>query len=261
LPTRHLGAPVVSHLIVTPAIVLRRVAYGEADLVVTLLGLETGRVSALARAARKSSRRFAGGVQPGLSGEARLRERPGADLFGLEEFDASSGRPGLASDVAKAAHAAYAIELCDRLCPPRQPERAVYTWLDELLSRLEAGHPTAERLRVFELGLLRALGLGPSLDRCAQCGREPVGDATGWLPRAGGVLCRDCGVGTERMSTGTRQALAALNAASLAEADAIALDRSTANACRRAVLALLREHVHGPLRSLDFIEKMSGARS
>ena len=57
---------VVRHLIVTSAIVLRRVAYGEADLVVTLLGLDTGRVSALARAARKSSRRFAGGLEPGL---------------------------------------------------------------------------------------------------------------------------------------------------------------------------------------------------
>jgi DNA repair protein RecO (recombination protein O) len=251
----------VRHSLLTPAIVLRRVPYGEADLVATLLGLHTGRVSALARAARKSSRRFAGGLQPGLTGEARLRERPGAELLGLEAFEASSGRPGLAADLAKAAHAAYAVELCDRLCPPRQPEPAVYAWLEEFLSRLEAGSATAERLRVFELGLLRALGLGPSLDRCAQCGRAPAHEEACWQPRAGGILCRDCGVGAERMSAGTREALAALNAASLAEADGMTLGRATASACRRAVLALLREHVHGPLRSLDFIEKMSGNMS
>ncbi len=244
--------------IVTAAIVLRRVPYGEADLVVTLLGLETGRVTALARGARKSTRRFAGGLEPGLAGEARLRERAGAELLGLESFDAGTGRPGLAEDLAKAAHAAYAVELCDRLCPPREPERVVYAWLDELLGRLERGAATAERLRVFELGLLRALGLGPSLARCAQCGRDPAGEEVAWLPRAGGVLCRGCGAGAERMSAGTRQALLDLEASTLAGADAIQLERVTGQACRRAVLSLLREHVHGPLRSLDFIEKMAG---
>lgn len=251
----------MQRLIASPAIVLRRVPYGEADLVVTLLGLETGRVSALARGARKSSRRFAGGLEPALAGEARLRERPGAELMGLEAFDTSTGRPGFAADLAKAAHAAYAVELCDRLCPLRQPEKAVYAWLDEFLARLEAGPAAAERLRVFELGLLRALGLGPSLDRCAQCGRDPTGEEVGWLPRAGGVLCQDCSAGAERMSAGTRQTLARLGSASLAEGDVIHLDRSTSHACRRATLALLREHVHGPLRALDFIEKISGRLS
>jgi hypothetical protein len=31
--------------------------------------------------------------------------------------------------------------------------------------------------------------------------------------------------------------------------------------CRRIVLALVREQVRGPLRSLDFIEKMTGVMS
>jgi DNA repair protein RecO (recombination protein O) len=251
----------VRHLLATPAILLRRVAYGEADLIVTLLGLHTGRVSALARGARKSSRRFAGGLEPGLSGEARLRDRPGAELCGFEAFEARADRPGLAGDLAKAAHAAYAVELCDRLCPARQPERTVFAWLDEFLSRLDQGTATAERLRVFELGLLRGLGLGPSLSRCAQCGREDLGDEeVGWRPEAGGVFCLDCAKAAERMSAGTRQTLAKLDGASLAEADALVLDRATAAACRRAVLGLLREHVHGPLRALEFMERMSGSR-
>ena len=46
----------------TDAIVLGAVNYGEADRIVTLLGRGTGRLSALARSARKSQRRFAGGL-------------------------------------------------------------------------------------------------------------------------------------------------------------------------------------------------------
>ena len=251
----------MGHIIVTSAILLRRVAYGEADLIITLLGLDTGRVSALARGARKSSRRFAGGLAPGLAGEARLRDRPGGELMAFESFDPSGDRQGFSENLAKAAHAAYAIELCDRLCPPRLPERAVYAWLDEFLARLDAGSATAERLRVFELGLLRALGLGPSLGRCSACGREQLGsEDVGWRPDGGGVFCLACASGAERMSGGTRQALERFDRASLADSEALQVDRATAAACRRAALALLREHVHGPLRSLEFMEKMSGSR-
>ncbi len=249
-------------IIVTPAIVLRRVAYAEADLVVTLLGQETGRVSALARGARKSSRRFAGGLGMAASGEARLRDRAGAELMVLESFDARSGRANLASDVAKTAHAAYAIELCDRLCPPRQPERTVFAWLDEFLARIEAGAATAERLRVFELGLLRGLGIGPSLDRCVVCGRGDLGEEdVRWHPDRGGVVCRRCSGRGDLMTGSTRRELERLAATRLADAGGAGVEREVAAGCRRAVLALLREHIHGPLRSLDFIEKMSGNMS
>lgn len=249
-------------IIVTPALVLRRVVYGEADLVVTLLGLATGCVSALARSARKSSRRFAGGLGTGTAGEARLHERPNAEMMVLESFDGRGDRPTLSTDLAKSAHAAYALELCDRLCPPRQPEASVFNWLEEFLSRLDAGATTAERLRVFELGLLRNLGMGPSLDRCSACDRSDLGEEeVRWQAHTGGVLCRNCAKSGDVMTAATRRALETLSKSSLAEANAITLERGVGTACRRAVLALLREHIHGPLRSLDFIEKMSGNMS
>jgi len=248
--------------ILTPAIVLRRVVYAEADLIVTLLGRETGRVSALARGARKSSRRFAGGLGMAASGDARLRERAGAELMVLESFETRDDRAGLATDLAKTAHAAYAIELCDRLCPPRQSERAVFAWLDEFLAKLASGMATAERLRVFELGLLRGLGIGPSLDRCVVCGRTDLdSEDVRWHPERGGVVCRACSQRGDLMSGGTRQALERLAQTRMADTDGIALKREIGAGCRRAVLALLREHVHGPLRSLQFIEKMSGNMS
>jgi DNA repair protein RecO (recombination protein O) len=248
----------VRQTVITKAIVLRRVAYGEADWVVTLLGRDTGHVSALARSARKSTRRFAGGLGMGMLGEAKLHERSEADLMVLESFEPCVDRARLASDLAKTAHTAYAVELCDRLCPARHPDPPIFDWLDEMLARLDAGTATAERLRVFELGLLRRLGIGPCLDRCVSCGRSDLGgEDVRFLPGSGGVFCRGCAKAGEMVPGAVRQALERLENAGLADAEAIALDRETGLGCRRAVLALLREHVHGPLRSLDFIEKMS----
>ena len=246
---------------VTTAVVLRTVAYGESDLVVTLLGPTTGRLSALARGARKSARRFGGGLGMGAEGRAGLRERPGADLLLLEEFDVVQARLGLAGDMGKTAHAAYALEMCDRLCPPRHAEPAAFEWLREFLLRLEAGRASAERLRVFELGLLARLGLAPALDRCAICDRSDLGEEnTRWHPDQGGVQCASCAHRGDILTAQTRRALARLARMSLEDVESVSLDRETNAGCRRAILGLLRTHIAGPLRSLDFIEKMGGDR-
>lgn len=246
--------------VVTRAIVLRRVAYGEADWVVTLLGRETGLVSALARSARKSARRFAGGLGMAMVGEAKLQERASADLMALESFDVVVDHPELATDLAKTAHAAYAIELCDRLCPARHPDPPIFDWLEAFLTRLSAGAASAERLRVFELGLLRRLGIGPSFERCLSCGRADLaGEDVRFHAAAGGVYCRSCARTGDILIGPVRGALERLGSMALPDADAVHLEPDVAAGCRRTVLALLHEHVHGPLRSLDFIEKMSGS--
>ena len=197
----------------------------------------------------------------GAEGQAALRERTGADLLLLEEFDVKEARLGLAGDMGKMAHAAYALELCDRLCPPRHAEPAAFDWLREFLLRTEAGRASAERLRVFELGLLARLGLGPAIDRCALCARSDLGEEhTRWHPDQGGVVCASCARHGDVLSVATRRALARLARMTLADAETATLDREINAGCRRAILGLVRTHISGPLRSLDFIEKMGSDR-
>ena len=244
--------------ITTDAILLRAVAYGESDRVVTLLGRTTGRVSALARGARKSVKRFGGGLGLGASGQAVLRDRSGSELMGLDSFEVHEARIGLGGDIARTAHASYGIELCDWLCGPRHPEPAVYDWLEEFLARIEHAGATLERLRVFELGLLGRLGIGPSFD-CVACGRgeAELGDEpVRWHPERGGVVCRNCVRAGAVLMPDTRRALVRLGGLSLAEADAVTLDRDLNAGCRQAIGLLLASHIPGPLKSLEFIEKM-----
>jgi DNA repair protein RecO (recombination protein O) len=248
-------------LLSTPAIVLRAVAYGEADRVVTLLGRTTGRVSAVARAARKSQRRFGGGLGLGASGEAVLRERSGdADLMWLERFDVAEGRLGLGSDLGRMAHAGYAAELCERLCAPRQPEPALYDWLARFLELIEQRGASAERLRAFELGLLSRLGLCPSFEACVACRRTDVeAEVVRLQPLRGGIMCRACAPrsGTP-LSPAVRGALARFAGIDLDAADQPPLAREVNGACRNAVFELVGQHLTSPLKSLSFVEKLGG---
>ncbi|MGD2024091.1 MAG: recombination protein O N-terminal domain-containing protein, partial [Desulfobacterales bacterium] len=44
----------------TPAILLRRLDYGDFDLILTFLSLQRGKISLIAKSAKKSKKRFAG---------------------------------------------------------------------------------------------------------------------------------------------------------------------------------------------------------
>lgn len=237
------------------AIVLRKTNYGEADVVVTLLTAERGKLSALARSARKSTRRFAGGLGVGLQGKARLKGQ-GEGTYFLEAFEVIQNRIGLGTTLAKLAHTAYALELCERLCPIEQPERSVYGWLESFLDLLECQSPSSSRLRIFELGLLGRLGLAPLFSRCSGCGGEEfAGGVVRFVPRIGAVYCSTCSSGGEQLANDDRIALVALQVASLQST--IQLEPAMNLSLRRVILAILQGYVQGPLRSLEFMEKMS----
>ena len=69
------------------AYVLRTRELREADLIVTLLGRENGAVRGVARAARRSRRRFGGALEPLTLVQASWIEKPGLDLHQFEELE------------------------------------------------------------------------------------------------------------------------------------------------------------------------------
>lgn len=171
----------MSQAILTAAIVLRVTDYGEADRIVTLLTESHGKVSALARGAKKSRKRFGAALGLFGCGEATLRER--RDLWLLEELHAQRGFLRLGQELGRFSHACYVCELCQHLCPPHEPEPQVYAQLRAFLDRLDqlplADKPAIAPLRAFELKLLDAVGLGLSLRHCAACGADIVATLRG----------------------------------------------------------------------------------
>ncbi len=172
--SRHAKVRAMSQVTLTQAIVLRVTDYGEADRIVTLLTERHGKVSALARGAKKSRKRFGAALGLFGCGEASLRER--SDLWILEELHAQRGFLRLGQELGRFGHACYVCELCQHLCPPHEPEPQVYALLCAFLQRLDdlplSDRPSVSPLRSFELRLLDAVGLGLSLRACAACGAD-----------------------------------------------------------------------------------------
>jgi DNA repair protein RecO (recombination protein O) len=249
------------HPVVTPALVLRLVDYGESDRIVTLFTRDHGKLGALARGARKSRRRFGAALALFNVGEATLVERRGADLARFEAFALAHDFSGLALDLARLTHASYAVELIRELTPPRHPDPAIFELGAGFLAALAVAAPGPELLRVFELRLLDAVGFAPAFDRCAACG-GPELDQPGQVfdVRRGGVLCRACsapGRGVVLpLPASARRAFVAAQRADLAGAAGLGCTPADREVMRDVALAVVQEHVAKPLRSLEFLQKL-----
>ncbi|HEX4460484.1 MAG TPA: DNA repair protein RecO [Polyangia bacterium] len=246
--------------LVTPAIVLRTVDYGDSDRIVTLFTRDAGKLSALARGARKSVKRFGAGLGLFGVGEAILIDKPNAELSGLERFDGARGFPSLMLDVAKVAHGSYACEVVRELIPQRHPEPDVFELLIDFFTLLENAPARAETLRIFELILLDMLGLRPQIERCVGCDTADLGGPGDVLDvRRGGVVCASCHGHGRAIGDEVRHALVDAQSRMLSEAAEFTLTPAVNAGCRELLAAIILDHVGRPLKSLEFINKLNHA--
>ncbi|MAI77418.1 MAG: DNA repair protein RecO [Deltaproteobacteria bacterium] len=174
------------------AIVLRVVEYGESDLVAHLLMPEIGRLTVIAKHARKSRRRFPGSLDIFNHLTVRISRRRQSDLGFLEQAILRSPFLNLRHGVRHYALASYLVELLDRMAPEAGVAPDMDRLFDFALSALGViGELEPDlKLRCFmELKAFDALGLRPELEQCVRCGDPPRGPKVGFSVPEGGVLC------------------------------------------------------------------------
>ena len=215
----------------TRALLLRRVSYAESDLVITFLTEELGRVSALARGARRSQRRFGGCLEPIHTLRIRFDERTGSELVLLREAKIERPRSGAIESLSRLQAAGRALNWVRRSAPARTPEPELWLALEALLDRVAESeqHEPLTNLAEFGLQLLTALGWGLDFERCVRCGKQcGRGQAAMLDPTRGGLVCTACGGARLRLDGAEREHLlqtAAGAHGALTETDvAVALD-------------------------------------
>jgi DNA repair protein RecO (recombination protein O) len=233
----------------TEAVVLRSFRLGEADRVLHLYTLDRGRVGAVAKGIRKTKSRFGGRLEP-LSHVELVLHQGSSDLHtvtGVELVDSHhEGR----EDPYRLGVGYVGLEAMLRLFPEQERNDRAFTALTRFLERLDVippdatSRPALDPLALsFQLKLLWLAGYLPHLDSCVECGAED--DLVGYLPAAGGAVCRGCAVdGTIALSPDGLQAIRVLVHTPLAEAhDARLTQRSARDAL--AVITASYEHSGG----------------
>ncbi len=177
----------------TDALLVRKAPFGDADAIVTFFTEERGMVSAVARSALRSSKRFPS-LEPMHLLRVGLEERSGAELGVLAEASIARPRLGLTANLAGLEAAGHALRWVRRAAPPLTPEPALWAvingFLDDLdasVNASDAGPGPNARLAGVGLRLLGAIGWGLDLDRCVRCGRSCEGAASAFVDPAEGA--------------------------------------------------------------------------
>ena len=242
------------------AIVLRVVDYGESDLIVRLLMPEVGRLTVMAKHARKSRRRFAGALDLFNHVRVRISRRRLTGLGFLEQANLITAFLPLRRDLPRYGLASYLLELMGRMAPEDGVRADSLRIFDFALSALEAlseESPDLHTRLFFELRAFEALGLCPSLERCVRCGVKPTTTKVGFYVPDGGPICAAHGAeglsGLLPVHLGTLRALQKSLDTEIGQLGRLRLGAEALAEAREIIFRFYRFHVGFELKSEPFL--------
>jgi DNA repair protein RecO (recombination protein O) len=255
----------------TEALVLRSVDFGESDRIVHLLVPDAGRLTAIAKGARRSARRFPGTLDLFNHLRVQVERKRTAGLARLEQATLIEAFTPLRREPARFALGCYLLEMLDRLAPEggaRADGRRLFGFALAALRTVATPRPVDARLRtLLELRALDALGLRPELRHCVRCGSSILDGGAGDVAFAvadGGPVCADClrdGEPLLRVHRGTLRALDQGLRFDLEHLGRLVMSRQGLEESRRILDRFQRYHTGVELRSERFLDEMLGARS
>jgi DNA repair protein RecO (recombination protein O) len=238
----------------TEAVVLRSIRYGEADRILHLYTLRHGRVSAIAKGARRARSRFGARLEPFFHVRLVLHHGRG-DLFTVTSADTVAVNAALRDHAATLDAAARACDAVARLFETPDPHPEVFTLLANELALLSSdqAHARPANGLAFRLKLLLAAGIVPHLGACVACGeREHL---HGFSAAAGGVVCSSCEAAAFPLDEECYRFLLGALGQPLAHAPQVS-ERALRQA-ERAILETAEHHAHVRLRPLLAVRSAS----
>ena len=190
----------------TEAVVLRSFRFAEADRVLHVYTADRGRVGAVAKGVRRTKSRFGARLEPLSHAELMLHQGSG-ELQTVTGVALIRSHHEAREEPYRLAVGLVGAEAMLRLFTEQEANERAFTALTRFLDRLDVlpsrapARPALDPLALsFQLKLLWLSGYMPHLDACVECGVEE--GLVGYLPSAGGAVCRACGPGYDRALAG-----------------------------------------------------------
>lgn len=185
----------------TTGIVLRKVDFGEADRIVTLLTPDYGKIDCVAKGARRLKSKFCGRLE--LFYEVAITAFEGKSLARLNEVQVLKGFE-MKQDMETHQVLFYLSEITHKLIQADQRVEGVYELLTETLgavsSELSALSKNEVILHSYLTKLLTLTGFLSPWNQCATCNDKLAVEKPVWLSLTDhNVLCGDCKKTGDRM--------------------------------------------------------------
>lgn len=247
----------------TAAIILRNRSIGESDQIITFLSEDHGKISGIAKGAKRSRKRFINSLEPYSLVNLCFRDRPHSDLAFILTSNLVRGFERLTTSLERFSHASYLVEITDGLIGEREENRSVYRHLRDGLCHLDDNGASLRFLTSFELKLLKMVGYQPVLNSCRCCGadfRVSTRDHWRFSLRDGGILCPSCVPSRKEtlpLSSAAMEVLTHLQSESDSVPTRQLLPSGVVHEMRSMLLTFIQYHMEKEVKSAAFLQRFS----
>ncbi|ABF40196.1 DNA replication and repair protein RecO [Candidatus Koribacter versatilis Ellin345] len=237
------------------AIVLRTYPMREADLLVTLFTRAEGKIKGVAKAAKKSRRRFGGALEPLTHVRVYYEDRERQELTRLDSCDVLASPMSAEVDYPRALALGHVAEVIDDLLPDREPNDAVFRLSLAVLGQLVPGAVWMP-LTYFDLWMVRLAGFLPDLMHCVVCGEE-LDDRAFFHPLVDGLVCaNDKRLASTELTVESRAIADLMFRAPLENFAGAPWPRQRCADLRRFLVQILERHLEKKLVTVTMLDKL-----
>ena len=250
----------------TSAVILRRIEFGDFDLIISFFTLHKGKISAIAKSAKKSVKRFSGILEPFSNLQVVCSPGRRNVLPVLQEAILQRPFTNIGFDILKTAYASYWAEMVHEFMEEGSPQASVFDLLIQVFAALDAGITPPEFLSIlFQLHFMVMAGFSPNLSQCGNC-RCPV--ELFKTPRVqfdlkkGSIVCPRCSSGHLNyisLSISTIKQLLWIEHGDFNKAGRIRLTQQAIGEGQQLLESFVRFHLGKKLRSLAFLQQIRKA--
>ncbi len=237
---------------------LHKRSIGETDCIVTLYTRQKGKLSTVAKGARRPVSRLAGATELFTYGRFFLAVGRGLDIITQAEIQESF--PRIRVDLDRIAYAAYLAELTNTLVEERDANCDMFDTLLSALYLLESGVDPGLIARYYELQTMSLMGYHPELAHCVRCGADNNKPDMMFSPSLGGRVCDRCGPRPEDAIHLRCESVVAMQQILTSEPSklkSVQLSPAVRDELQKAVKWFVRYHTGQEIKSSEFIQALS----
>lgn len=174
----------------TQGIVLKAIRYEENDVILTIFTRKLGKVSALAKGAKKNKSSLLSSSQLFSYSNYTLRKQ--GNMYRVSQSDIIKSFYDLSYDIEAFSYATYVTKLVEDSTFENQTNNRLFVLLAQTLYLYTQENIDKKFItHAFELKFLDYIGFRPVVNRCSNCKSTDLNQST-FNIHEGGVLCSKC---------------------------------------------------------------------
>lgn len=240
----------------TKGIVIREVNTGEADKIITVFSRSRGRISVLAKGARRPRSKNSAGAQ--LFSYCDYVLFSGRDMYSMNSSEVLEPFYEIRNDMIRLTYAAHFMDIVNDIIQENQPaSRLMQLLLNSLHMLAKTDKPPELIARIFELRAMTITGYAPYTRGCMICGSDSLDDCSFSFRQCGFICgketCRETDRFAPELSPGAARAIQHIVQAKMDGLFSFALSQNVLEELGRISKRYIRERLERDYTKLDFL--------